>query len=208
MPYTTVVAGTTVTSSWANTNVRDQVITPFTNAAARTSAIGTPVQGMVSYLSDVKRFEYYNGTAWQPTFGTATKVMRTNSQIFGAGQITVEWQTEIYDDLNAWTAGLPTRLTPPFNGIYGVSATVSWDSASMGSFRRIGIYKNNVMEESQVQQINNTADLTVLRQNISSVGLKLVTTDYLEIQVSQDSGALRSVDSLSNFKLVYLGPSA
>lgn len=66
MPYTTSVAGTTITASWANTNVRDQVVTPFATAAARTSAVTSPVEGMVSYLSDTKTYWSYNGTAYVP----------------------------------------------------------------------------------------------------------------------------------------------
>lgn len=70
MPYTTLVAGTTITSSWANGNVRDQVVTPFANSAARTSAISAPVAGMVSYITGTKRLEVYDGAAWVPVPGT------------------------------------------------------------------------------------------------------------------------------------------
>jgi hypothetical protein len=66
MPYTTVVAGTAITASWGNANVRDQVVTPFASAAARTAAIGTPVEGMVAWLSDVDRLEAYDNTSWVP----------------------------------------------------------------------------------------------------------------------------------------------
>lgn len=64
MPYTTNVAGTTITAAWGNANVRDQVVTPFASAAARTSAITSPVEGMLSYRSDNKVFEGYDGTGW------------------------------------------------------------------------------------------------------------------------------------------------
>ena len=51
MPYSTIVAGTTITSSWANASVRDQTVVPFANATARDAAITVPVVGMVEYLS-------------------------------------------------------------------------------------------------------------------------------------------------------------
>ena len=51
MPYTTINSGDYITSDWANTNVRDQVVTPFASTAARTSAITVPVAGMVSTLT-------------------------------------------------------------------------------------------------------------------------------------------------------------
>jgi hypothetical protein len=51
MPYTTSVAGTTITASWANANVRDQVVTPFSSTSALASAITAPVVGMTEYIS-------------------------------------------------------------------------------------------------------------------------------------------------------------
>lgn len=65
MAYTTVVAGTTITASWANANVRDQVVTPFASSAARASAITAPVEGMVTYLADSDMLYTYDGSAWQ-----------------------------------------------------------------------------------------------------------------------------------------------
>jgi hypothetical protein len=64
MPYTTLVSGTTITASWANTNVRDQAVTPFASAAARDSAITAPVNGMHCYLTDVDLTMVYDGTQW------------------------------------------------------------------------------------------------------------------------------------------------
>ena len=51
MAYTTIVAGTTITSAWANANVRDQTIAPFATTGARDAATTSPVVGMVSYIS-------------------------------------------------------------------------------------------------------------------------------------------------------------
>jgi len=70
MPYTTLVAGTTITASWANANVRDQVVTPHASAGARTSAVSSPVAGMVSYITGTKQIEPYDGSAWVPANGT------------------------------------------------------------------------------------------------------------------------------------------
>lgn len=70
MPYSTLVAGTTITASWANANVRDQTVAPFANASARASAITSPVEGMLSYRTDDKVYESYDGLQWVPLPGT------------------------------------------------------------------------------------------------------------------------------------------
>lgn len=51
MAYSTIVTGTTISSSWANADVRDQVIVPFASTAARSSAITSPVTGQCSTLT-------------------------------------------------------------------------------------------------------------------------------------------------------------
>jgi hypothetical protein len=67
MPYTTIVTGTTITTSWANANVRDQVVTPFADTAARAAAITAPIEGMVVHINDLNTLSVYSGTAWAGT---------------------------------------------------------------------------------------------------------------------------------------------
>ena len=51
MPYTTIVAGTYATASWANANVRDQTIVSFASTGARDASITSPVAGMVCFIN-------------------------------------------------------------------------------------------------------------------------------------------------------------
>jgi hypothetical protein len=208
MPYTTSVAGTVITSSWANTNVRDQVVTPFTNAAARTSAISAPVEGMVAYLADVNRYEFYNGAAWQPVAGVAAKVVRSGDQSITTGTITpVEWQTVVYDAHGFWNGANPERLTAPWPGFYLPSATISWASSNLGVFRRLTMYVNGTAEDAVSVQLANTADTNPLRQNIAAAGVKLATSGFVEVRVTHDAGSARTIDAaLCNFRMAYLGP--
>lgn len=60
----TVAAATTIASSWGN-NVRDSVITQHASYAALTSAITSPSEGMVSYLTDSDTFWFYKNTSWR-----------------------------------------------------------------------------------------------------------------------------------------------
>ena len=65
MPFTTSVAGTTITASWANANVRDQTIAPFATAAARDSAITAPIHGQLAYTQDTSTlWVYTSGIGW------------------------------------------------------------------------------------------------------------------------------------------------
>jgi hypothetical protein len=99
VPYTTNVAGTTITAAWGNSNVRDQVVTPFATAAARTSAIASPVQGMLSYRNDLGSgggFEGYNGTAWVPA---ATQLISATTLGSTAASVTFSSIPQVYGTL-------------------------------------------------------------------------------------------------------------
>jgi hypothetical protein len=68
VPYNTVTNGTTqITASFWHTNVRDQVCSTFSTAAARSSAITSPAAGLVSVItsgSDQGLYAYHSGSAW------------------------------------------------------------------------------------------------------------------------------------------------
>jgi hypothetical protein len=83
VPYTTVVAGTTITASWGNANVRDQTIVPFASASARSSAITSPIEGMLSYRIDGDAFEGYDdsGTWLGLRWGPAIKFKATDQTL-------------------------------------------------------------------------------------------------------------------------------
>jgi len=57
------VANEVLTAAEVNGYLMDQAVMVFADSAARTSAIGTPSQGMVSYLQDTSTLQVY-GTAW------------------------------------------------------------------------------------------------------------------------------------------------
>lgn len=69
MPYTTITAGATITSSWANSNVRDQVVSQFASTAARDAAITSPVNGMVCVTTDTNSVWLRTSSGWTKVGG-------------------------------------------------------------------------------------------------------------------------------------------
>jgi hypothetical protein len=59
------VPGGTITSAWGN-NTRDGIVSVHASASARTSAIGTPVAGMITWRTDGNTHETYDGALWVP----------------------------------------------------------------------------------------------------------------------------------------------
>jgi hypothetical protein len=65
MPRKIFTAGEVLAASDVNTFLMDQKIMTFAGTAARSSAIGTATAGMITYLIDLDKFEYYNGSSYQ-----------------------------------------------------------------------------------------------------------------------------------------------
>ena len=70
MAYKVFSNGSTLPASDINDNLMNQSVIVFSNAAARTAAITSPLEGMLTWLEDVNRYESYNGTAWVSPFGS------------------------------------------------------------------------------------------------------------------------------------------
>jgi hypothetical protein len=60
----TFTAGEVLTASDVNTYLMEQSVMVFGGTAARSSAIPTPSEGMVSYRADADNLELYNGSSW------------------------------------------------------------------------------------------------------------------------------------------------
>jgi hypothetical protein len=61
--YKVFTAGEVLTAANVNGYLMEQSVMVFAGTAARSSAIGTPSAGMMSYLTDTKTLQVY-GTAW------------------------------------------------------------------------------------------------------------------------------------------------
>ena len=62
--YIEFATGDVLTAATANGYLASQTVMVFASAAARTSAIASPQEGMFSYLKDTNATEYYTGSAW------------------------------------------------------------------------------------------------------------------------------------------------
>jgi hypothetical protein len=69
--YKVFTNGSTLQASELNENLMQQSVATFSNAAARTAAITSPVEGQVTYLLDVDYFDRWTGSAWVRMFDYA-----------------------------------------------------------------------------------------------------------------------------------------
>jgi hypothetical protein len=70
--YKEFSTGDVLTAADANGYLASQVVMVFASAAARTSAIASPQEGMISYLKDTDATQYYSGSAWVAIAGASS----------------------------------------------------------------------------------------------------------------------------------------
>jgi hypothetical protein len=100
--YKVFTNGSVLQASEINDNLMNQSVMVFTNVAARTAALTSPVEGMLTWIENVNQYQFYNGTAWEPmqsgyvhldtrTFSAVTSFSFPNgsfSSVFDAYKIT------------------------------------------------------------------------------------------------------------------------
>ena len=64
--FKTFIAGAVLGATDLNTYLMQQSTMVFASGTARSSAITSPSEGMVSYITDVDQIQTYNGSAWLP----------------------------------------------------------------------------------------------------------------------------------------------
>lgn len=65
MAYKVFSNGSVLNASDLNDYLMNQSVMVFSSSATRASALTAPVEGMLTWLQDLNRYQYYTGTAWQ-----------------------------------------------------------------------------------------------------------------------------------------------
>lgn len=86
--FTTFTDGQVLTAAQVNTFLMEQAVMVFATSAARSTALPSPSEGMVTYLADSNRIEYYDGAAWQPILDQDV-IAAKGDLIVGTGDDTV-----------------------------------------------------------------------------------------------------------------------
>jgi hypothetical protein len=67
--YKVFTNGSVLQASELNENLMQQSTAVFSNAAARTAAITSPVEGQLTYLEDTNQYASWDGSSWVSPFG-------------------------------------------------------------------------------------------------------------------------------------------
>jgi hypothetical protein len=103
--YKVFTNGSVLNASEINENLMNQSVMVFSNSTARSAALTSPVEGMVTYLEDTAAYESYDGAAWISFGAGGGKILQvvsaTKTDTFSTGATT-------YQDIT----GLSVTITP------------------------------------------------------------------------------------------------
>jgi hypothetical protein len=124
--YIEFTTGDVLTAASANGYLASQVVMVFASAAARTSAIASPQEGMISYLKDTNSTEYYSGSAWAAIGGGGGggKVLQV---VFASTNTTTTSSSRTFIDTTLTATITPSAATSK------VLVIVSQNGASKGN---------------------------------------------------------------------------
>jgi hypothetical protein len=105
--YIEFTTGDVLTAASANGYLASQVVMVFASASARTSAIASPQEGMMSYLKDTNSVEYYSGSAWTAVGGGGGGGGKVLQVIMGSTSTEVATSSTSFSD-----TGLTATITP------------------------------------------------------------------------------------------------
>ena len=129
--------GDVLSAAAANGYLASQTVMVFASAAARTSAITSPQEGMFSYLKDTNATQYYDGAAWVnlDTTGMVNPMTTTGDTIYSSsGTTPARLGIGSTGQVLTVSAGLPSWATPTSGGYTQISSTnISGSGTSISS---------------------------------------------------------------------------
>lgn len=107
--------GDVLTAADANGYLASQVVMVFASAAARTSAIASPQEGMISFLKDTNSTEYYSGSAWVAIGGSSGGMTLLSTTTLTTSSHTISTISQDYKHLVFYCKGITSSGSSPQN---------------------------------------------------------------------------------------------
>lgn len=163
----------------------------FPDAFTRDDTITTPVAGMLTWIADSSRFEFYDGTAWQST--EPPHVQTTNPAVnlatatttytaLNLGTVLTSNRSDMFDPVH------PTRLIAPTPGTYATTGFLVWQGTLGTAEGRAEWRLNGSGVQAPAARFNIARGSGGNAPAVASGVLVFPSAGYAEVYANQNSG--------------------
>jgi hypothetical protein len=158
----------------------------------------SPDEGMTVHETDTGIRRAYDGTDWRASAGYMPHVLvaRTTTQsIPNNTMTTVSYSSALRNEFGMWSAGSPTLVTIPYDGLYAVVHTVLFASQAVAAGIRIA--RLDVGGVEQVYTVTPTTsglNSTVITQQVS-YQMVMTAGEQIEGKCFQTSGGALNISN-------------
>jgi hypothetical protein len=149
--YKEFATGDVLTAADANGYLASQVVMVFASSAARTSAIASPQEGMISYLKDTDVTQYYSGSAWTSIGGASGGMTSIASGSLSGSALSLTSISGSYKNLQLVLRNADTSAS--------CNMTLQVNNLTTGIYQRVTIYNNDAAFASAASQNATSSQL-------------------------------------------------
>lgn len=116
----------------------------------------------------------------------------------------INYAFEVVDTVGAWSAGAPSRFTPPVAGYYLVTTSVAWSAdATETGYRSCRLWFNGTtLYDQDVRPAMNATQQTKAQRVVYFNG----STDFVETQVYHTKGSDHALSATGQYSdLIWIG---
>lgn len=230
--YRTFTAGAVLTAAQVQGYLQDQVVMDFASNAARTAALASPSQGMVSYLTDSNSYwqyyEAYNASTnpggasvagWYPKEGsvlfsgkrnnTALSLTSSVYTVVSFNTFSCAGSTSNSDTIQLNSATIPSTFTVRKAGWYLICNFVNMAAFSSGAGTQRNMATNRNSTSASTNPIINvfSTNPTGGTPLTTSTTVLLAANDVIRFHLYQDSGGA-ATNNDTNASIIYLRPAS
>lgn len=110
--YIEFATGDILTAAVANGYLASQTVMVFADSSARSTAITSPQEGMISYLKDTNAVEYYSGSAWAAVGGASGGMTLLSTTTLSGTSTSISVSPSSYKNLEIWVYGVNAASDP------------------------------------------------------------------------------------------------
>ena len=132
--FKTFATGDILTAADANGYLMSQTVMVFADSAARSAAITSPQQGMITFLKGTNSTEYYSGSAWVAVSGTSGGMTLLSTTTLSGTSTSISVSPASYKNLEIWVYGVNASANPNlYMGVNSDNTAANYRNSWSGS---------------------------------------------------------------------------